>query len=92
VTNAGSRASDEVVQLYIRDEASSVTRPIKELKGFQRIHLNPGETHTLHFALTPAELGFFNERMDWVVEPGTFKVMVGPNSVDLQTVELSVTA
>jgi beta-glucosidase len=78
--------------MYIRDEVSSVTRPVKELKGFERIHLKPGETRTVQFALTPAELGFYNVELRWVVEPGTFKVMVGPNSMDLQTVDLNVKA
>ena len=90
VRNTGSRAGDEVVQLYIRDEVSSVTRPVKELKGFKRVHLNPGESRTVHFKLTPAELSFLNEEMQWVVEPGTFKVMVGPSSTSYQTAHLNV--
>jgi beta-glucosidase len=90
VTNTGDRAGDEVVQLYIRDEISSVTRPIKELKGFQRISLRPGETRTVTFSLGPEELRFYNREMQRVVEPGTFKIMVGPNSVDLSSVSLDV--
>jgi beta-glucosidase-like glycosyl hydrolase len=90
VTNTGSREGDEVVQMYIRDEVSSVTRPVKELKGFERIHLKPGESQTVHFALTPKELSFLNLDMHRVVEPGVFDVMVGPNSVDLKTVKLDV--
>jgi beta-glucosidase len=90
VTNAGKLAGDEVVQLYIRDEVSSVTRPVKELKGFRRITLEPGQTKTVEFSLTPKELSFLNADMKRVVEPGIFEVMVGPSSVNLQTVRLEV--
>ena len=90
VTNTGNRAGDEVVQLYIRDEISSVTRPIKELKGFQRVNIKPGETRAASFFIGPQELQFYNREMKRVVEPGTFKVMVGPNSVDLTSVSLDV--
>ena len=90
VTNVGDRAGDEVVQLYVRDEVSSVTRPIKELKGFQRVPIKPGETRTLTFNLGPDALRFYNREMKRVVEPGTFKIMVGPNSVDLTSASLKV--
>lgn len=83
VTNTGSREGDEVVQLYVRDLLSEmVTRPVKELKGFRRITLQPGETQTVHFTLTPAALSFLNEHMERVVEPGQFEIMVGGNSVE----------
>ena len=81
--NVGSRAGDEVVQLYIRDVYASVTRPVKELKGFQRVTLQPGEKKLVEFKLTPDELGFYNREMKFVVEPGEFRVMVGPNSAEL---------
>jgi beta-glucosidase len=90
VTNRGDRAGDETVQLYIRDVVSSVTRPVKELKGFQRITLQPGETTTVWLPITPDRLAFWNIDMEFVVEPGEFLVMVGPNSHDLQTIPLSV--
>ncbi len=90
VTNTGSRAGDEVAQLYIRDRVSSVTRPIKQLKGFERVHLRPGETRTVKFKLTPAELGFYNVDMHWVVEPGTFDIMVGSSSVQTINTTLEV--
>jgi len=90
VTNTGAVRGDEVVQLYIRDEVSSVTRPVKELRGFQRITLDPGETRTVHFTLGPAELSFLNRDMRRVVEPGTFRIMVGGNSVDLIETKLEV--
>ena len=90
VSNTGNRAGDEVVQLYIRDEVSSVTRPIKELKGFERVNLKPGETRTVSFSIGPEELQFYNREMKRVVEPGTFKIMVGPNSVDVTSVTLDV--
>ena len=90
VTNRGERAGDEVVQLYIRDLVSSTTRPVKELKGFQRIHLNAGETRTVSLDVTPDHLAFWNIDKERVVEPGEFMVMVGPNSVELKSVTLSV--
>jgi len=83
VENVGKRPGDEVVQLYIRDTAASMTRPVKELKGFQRVTLQPGQKKHLEFVLRPEHLGFWNREMRFVVEPGEFKVMVGPNSEDL---------
>jgi beta-glucosidase len=82
VQNRGQRAGDEVVQLYIRDVAASVTRPVKELKGFQRITLRAGETRRIEFTLTPELLGFYNREMQFVVEPGEFQVMAGTSSAD----------
>ena len=90
VRNTGSRAGDEVVQLYIHQQVSSVTRPVKELKGFKRIALAPGESKTVTFALTPHALEFWNIDMKRVVEPGAFDVMVGSNSVDLKKTVLTV--
>lgn len=83
VENVGRRAGDEVVQLYIRDVTASMTRPVKELKGFQRITLRPGEKRRVEFILGPESLGFYNREMRFVVEPGEFKVMVGSSSEDL---------
>src|SRR5688500_545875 len=80
VTNTGKMAGDEIVQMYIRDDVGSVTRPVKELKGFARINLKPGETKTVEFEITPDKLSFLNEDMKRVVEPGMFSVMVGPSS------------
>jgi len=90
VTNTGKRAGDEVVQLYIRDEVSSVTRPVKELRGFERISLKPGETRTVAFTLGTPALQFYNRDMKRVVESAKFTVMVGPNSVDLQSATFEV--
>ena len=92
VTNTGAVRGDEVVQLYIRDEVSSITRPVKELRGFRRITLDPGRTRTVEFTLGPDELSFLNRDMRRVVEPGTFKIMVGGNSVDLIETTLNVVA
>jgi beta-glucosidase len=92
VTNVGARASDEVVELYVRDLVSSVTRPVRELKGFRRIHLGPGESKRVEMVLGPEELSFFDAAMNRIVEPGAFDVMVGPSSADVQTVRLEVTA
>ena len=83
VQNTGKRAGDEVVQLYIRDVAASMVRPVKELKGFKRITLKPGESQHVEFTLGPEHLGFYNREMKYVVEPGEFKVMVGSSSEDV---------
>jgi beta-glucosidase len=92
VKNTGAVRGDEVAQLYIRDEVSSVTRPVKELRGFRRVSLGPGETKTLEFALGPDELSFLNREMHRVVEPGAFKIMTGGNSKELIETTLTVDA
>ena len=93
VTNTGKRRGAEVVQMYIRDLVSSVTRPVKELKGFQKISLQPGETQTVALDLTPESLAFWDVKMKYTVEPGEFEIMVGNSSrdQDLQKVILTVT-
>ena len=91
VANTGSLAGDEVVQLYIHDDEASVTRPVIELKRFQRVTLRPGEKTTLTFDLTPDDLALWNPDMVKVVEPGTFTISAGPNSVDLKSAKLTVT-
>ena len=90
VVNTGKVGGDEVVQMYIRDQVSSVTRPVKELKGFRRMRLAPGEAKTVEFTLGPDALSFYNEEMRRVVEPGLFDVMVGGNSVDFTKTVLEV--
>lgn len=80
VQNTGNYDGEEVVQLYIRDLVSSVTRPVKELKGFQKISLKKGEKKTLQFTLTPDDLAFYNPNMEWVTEPGEFEIFVGGDS------------
>jgi beta-glucosidase len=92
VENTGARAGDEVVQFYIRDQASSVTRPVLELKGFERITLQPGEKRRVQITLTPEHLGFYDRNMRFVVEPGEFKVFAGPNSADLLEASFQVVA
>ena len=82
IRNTGNIAGDEIVQMYIRDRFSSVTRPVKELKDFARIHLEPGETRTVEFTVTPDKLMFLDKDLRPVVEPGEFIVMVGPSSDD----------
>ncbi len=91
VTNSGKRAADEVVQLYIRDVVSSVTRPVQELKGFRRVQLGPGQTKKVEFPLGPADLSFIDQRMQRVVEPGDFDVMVGGSSASVVHATLTVT-
>ena len=83
VTNTGDRAGDEVVQLYIRQRATPVPRPIKELKGFQRISLHPGERKRVTFVLHTSQLGYYDEEMRFVVQPGTVEIMVGYSSQHL---------
>ena len=92
VTNSGKRAGNEIVQLYIRDLVSSVTRPIMELKDFKRISLAPGESKTVEFVITPDKLSFLDLNMKSVVEPGMFDIMVGMSSVKYDTVKLEVIA
>nr|NUR37574.1 beta-glucosidase [Sphingomonas sp.] len=91
VTNTGPRLGDEVVQLYVHDDEASVTRPVLELKRFQRVTLAPGEKRTLRFDLRPDDLALWNPDMKHVVEPGTFTIYAGPNSVDLKPAKLTVT-
>src|SRR5438067_1621371 len=90
VTNTGTRAGDEVAQLYIRDAVSLATRPVKELRGFRRVPLQPGETRTVTFEIGPEQLAYHGPDMKRVVEPGQFEVMVGGNSVDVQSAVLDV--
>jgi beta-glucosidase len=84
VKNTGNRAGQEVVQLYVEDVVSSVSTPVKELKGFAKVSLAPGESKTCWFALTPYELSLFNRELKHVVEPGLFRVMVGASSEDIR--------
>jgi beta-glucosidase len=92
VTNTGKRAGTEVVQMYVRDCVSSVTRPVRELKDFQKISMRPGETRTVTLDITPESLAFYDLHMKYVVEPGEFEIMVGSSSrdTDLQKVILTV--
>ena len=90
VTNTGTVGGDEVVQMYIRDDFSSVTRPVLELKAFKRVSLNPGEKVVVKFAIRSSDLWFYNADMQRVVEPGTFTIYAGANSVDLKSTVLTV--
>ena len=90
VTNTGAMAGDEVVQVYLRDMVSSVTRPVKELAGFQRVTLQPGETRLVEIAIEPRAFMMWNREMERVIEPGEFTLMVGPNSADVQEVMVTV--
>jgi beta-glucosidase len=84
VKNVGKFDGDEVVQLYINDLLASVARPVKELKGFQRIHLKAGEEKVLTFKINPYLLKMLNDKMEWVVEPGDFRIMIGTSSMDIR--------
>ena len=90
VTNTGRCDGDEVVQLYVRDLVGSVSRPVKELKGFKRVSLKKGETRKVSFTLTPDDLKFYNQELACLCEPGDFNVMVGPNSRDVQTLKFTL--
>jgi beta-glucosidase len=90
VKNTGKMKGDEIVQLYIRDEVSSLTRPLKELKGFQRITLEAGASQLVRIPLSSKSLEFWKDGK-WITEPGEFTVMLGPNSTALSTVKLNLT-
>jgi beta-glucosidase len=85
VTNTGQRAGTEVVQLYVRDLVGSVTRPVKELKGFQKVELPPGQSREVTFTLKPADLAFYTAAGKWEAEPGAFRLFIGGNSRDVKT-------
>jgi beta-glucosidase len=84
ITNTGKIFGEEVVQLYVGDDVSSVSRPMKELKGFKKIGLQPGEKQKIVLTLSPSDLSFYNQDMKWVLEPGTFTIMVGASSEDIK--------
>ena len=90
VKNTGKRDGDEIVQLYIHDISASIARPVKELKGFKRIHLKSGEQTTVTFDISRQQLQFYNSELKQVVEPGDFDIMIGPNSRDVKTARLTV--
>ena len=90
VTNTGDRAGSEVVQLYIRDLVGSVTRPVKELKGFEKIYLRPNESRTVRFTIAPEMLKFYNADLKFVAEPGDFDVMIGPDSRNVKTARFTL--
>ena len=92
MTNTGKRVGAEVTQMYVRDLVSSVTRPVKELKGFAKVYLEPGETKEVRLEITPDKLAFFDADMKYKVEPGDFEIMIGTSSrdADLQKVVLTV--
>ena len=90
VTNTGDRAGSEVVHLYIRDLVGSVTRPVKELKGFEKIYLQPNESRTVRFTIAPEMLKFYNADLKFVAEPGDFDVMIGPDSRNVKTARFTL--
>ncbi len=84
ISNTGTVKGEEVIQLYVRDLLASVTRPVKELKGFEKVMLEPGESKTVSFELAAGDLALLNEEMEWVTEPGEFQVMIGSSSADIR--------
>jgi beta-glucosidase-like glycosyl hydrolase len=90
VKNTGNRKGAEVVQMYIRDDYASVTRPVKELKGFKKIWLDAGQSQTVSFVINPELLSFYDKNMKWVIEPGDFTIMVGTSSAKTESVKLNV--
>lgn len=92
VTNTGNYAGEEVVQLYLRDVVGSITRPVKELKGFQKISLKPGESKVVRFTINVNDLKFYNSDLKWVAEPGAFNVMIGGNAEQVQEADFQLLA
>jgi beta-glucosidase len=90
ITNTGTLAGDEIAQLYVRDKVSSVTRPVKELRGFERVSLQAGETKSVFFTLDKSSLAFWDVNMNFNVEPGYFDIMIGSSSEDFKSIELLV--
>ena len=90
VTNIGTRAADEIVQLYVHQDAASVSRPVRELKGARRVHLRPGEKMNVQFSVTTRDLAFYNQRMQFLTEPGTFHFWIAPDSVQGMPAEFAV--
>jgi beta-glucosidase len=84
VTNTGKLAGDEVAQLYLRDQIASVARPVQALKGFERIHLAAGASKTIKLTLNPEDFEMLNEKMETVIEPGDFTIMIGSSSRDIR--------
>ncbi len=90
LTNTGTKKGKEVVQLYIRDLVASTTRPVKELKGFELVELEPGASKMVNFTISPELLEFYNAEKEWTAEPGEFQVMIGGNSRDLKTAKFEL--
>jgi beta-glucosidase len=90
IKNTGNYDADEVVQLYIRDVVGSISRPVKELKGFQRIHLKSGDSQVVTFKITADLLRFYDYHLNHVIEPGDFDIMIGPNSRDVKKKTITV--
>ncbi|CAM4329198.1 glycoside hydrolase family 3 C-terminal domain-containing protein [Paenibacillus alkaliterrae] len=90
IANVGNRSGEEIVQLYIGDKAASITRPEKELKAFNKLFLEPGESKEVSFTISAAQLGFVNKQLQFAVEPGLFNVWIGPNSAEGLEAKLEV--
>ncbi len=90
VTNTGSRDADEIVQFYLRDLVGSSARPVKELKGFNRINLKAGESKVVEFVITADLLKYYNFELEYVAEPGEFVAMVGPDSENVQSLNFTL--
>ena len=89
IKNSGNHDGEEVVQLYTRDMVGSLTRPVKELKAFRKIRLAKGESRELNFTLTPKELEFIGGNLEYIAEPGDFKVFIGPDSKRVKEAEFT---
>jgi beta-glucosidase len=90
VTNTGKLAGEEVVQCYIRDLFADISRPVKELKGFEKIKLAPGESRTVTFKLTEKDLSYWNDQAKFKADPGKFKVFIGGNSVEVKEADFEL--
>jgi hypothetical protein len=90
VTNTGDRDGDEIVQLYIHDIYATSTRPVKELKGFKKVHIAAGQSAQVDFTITADELSYYNHDLEWVCEPGDFEIFISPDSRQGEPVRLTV--
>ncbi|MGE9295700.1 MAG: fibronectin type III-like domain-contianing protein, partial [Puniceicoccales bacterium] len=92
ITNTGARTGEEIAQLYVRDEVSRFSRPVRELKGFAKVQLQPGESQTVTFELGPEELGYFSPQGEWLLETGDFTIFCGGDSTCTLSTTLTLTA
>ena len=84
LTNTGKYGGEEVVHLYLKDEVAMTVRPVKELKDFKKIFLQPGESKVITFKIDKEKLSFYNEKLQWITQPGTFELMIGSSSADIR--------
>jgi beta-glucosidase len=84
ITNTGKYAGEETVQLYLRDKVASIVRPVEELKDFKKVMLQPGQKKTIQFVIDKEKLSFYDQKLNWIAEPGEFDLMIGASSADIR--------